>query len=287
MDRRTFLTLSGAGLTAMTAANYIGSNSPQKMPVLFIGHGSPMNALANNAFTKHLRTLGETLPRAKKILMVSAHWMTRGVSLQAAPTPKMIYDFYGFPQALFEIVYPAPGNPELAQEVKSKLHLYQAELDHEWGFDHGAWSILRHMYPKADIPVVQLSLNQNFLNLRDHYNLSLELKKLREEGVLIIGSGNIVHNLRQLSRSETAPVLEWAHDFDMLIKDAILKNDLTQLLAEDPSQHALWKMAHPSIDHYLPLLYVLGAGSPDEKIIFPYEDFELGSLSMRSVLIGA
>ncbi len=271
----------------MTTTSYIGSNPSQKMPVLFIGHGSPMNALANNAFTQHLHTLGETLLRPKKILMVSAHWMTRGVSLLAAPTPKMIYDFYGFPQALSEIVYPAPGNPELAQEVKSNLHSYQAELDHEWGFDHGAWSVLHHMYPKADIPVVQLSLNQNFLNLRDHYNLSVELKKLREEGVLIIGSGNIVHNLRQLSRSETAPVMEWAHDFDLLIKEAILKNDLTQLLAEDPSKHALWKMSHPSIDHYLPLLYVLGAAGVSEKIIFPYEDFELGSLSMRSVLIGA
>ncbi|WP_208107759.1 4,5-DOPA dioxygenase extradiol [Bacteriovorax stolpii] len=287
MDRRTFLTLSGTGLIAMTATTYIGSKSTQKMPVLFIGHGSPMNALADNAFTRHLRTLGETLPRPKKILMVSAHWMTKGVEVQASLTPKMIYDFYGFPKELSDIVYPALGNPELAGEVKNSLHIYQAELDHDWGFDHGGWSVLHHMYPKADIPVVQLSLNQNFMNLRDHHKLAQELKKLRGEGVLIIGSGNIVHNLRQLSRSETAPVFEWAREFDGIIKDAILKHDMTQLLAEDPSKYPLWKMAHPSIDHYLPLLYVLGASDPNEKVIFPYEDFELGSLSMRSVLIGA
>lgn len=262
-------------------------NRSQKMPVLFIGHGSPMNALADNAFTKHLVALGESLPKPKKILMVSAHWMTRGVEVQASPTPKMIYDFYGFPKALSEIVYPAPGNPELADVVKKDLHSYQAELDHDWGFDHGAWSVLHHMYPKADIPVVQLSLNQNFMNLRDHYKLAAELKKLREEGVLIIGSGNIVHNLRQLSRSEGAPVMEWAKDFDEIIKAAILKRDHTQLLAEDPTKYPLWQMAHPSIDHYLPLLYVLGASDPNEQVIFPYEDFELGSLSMRSVLIGA
>lgn len=285
MDRRTFITLSGAGILAMAGAtSYL--NHSKKMPVLFIGHGSPMNALADNAFTKHLASLGESLPRPKKILMVSAHWMTKGVELQASPNPKMIYDFYGFPKALSDIVYPAPGDVELASNVKNTLHSYQAGLDHDWGFDHGAWSVLHHMYLKADIPVVQLSLNQNFMNLRDHHKLAGELKKLREEGVLIIGSGNIVHNLRQLSRSETAPVMEWAHDFDELIKEAILKNDLTQLLAEDPKKYPLWQMAHPSIDHYLPLLYVLGASDPSEKILFPYEDFELGSLSMRSVLIG-
>lgn len=263
------------------------SSFSQKMPLLFIGHGSPMNALADNAFTKHLRILGETLPRPKKILMVSAHWMTRGVEVVGEKTPKMIYDFYGFPEALSQIVYPAPGDPALATEVKNNLHSYQAEIDHDWGFDHGAWSVLHHMYPKADIPVVQLSLNQNFMNLKDHYELASSLKKLREEGVLIIGSGNIVHNLRQLSRGENPPVLSWAREFDEMIKEAILKNDLNQILALDPSKYPLWKISHPSLEHYLPLLYVLGASDPQEKIIFPYEDFELGSLSMRSVLIGA
>ena len=259
----------------------------KKMPVLFIGHGSPMNALADNNFTKHLEILGQTLPTPKKILMISAHWLTKGVEVQASANPKMIYDFYGFPQALFDMKYPAPGEPALASEVKNNLENYKAELDHEWGFDHGAWSVLHHMYPKANIPVVQLSMNQNFMNLKDHYQLAHQLKKLRNDGVLIIGSGNIVHNLRQISRSETAPVVSWAQEFDELIKKAIIENNLQQLLGEDPSQHSLWKMAHPSIDHYLPLLYVLGAAEENEKIIFPYEAFEHGSLSMRSVLIGS
>jgi 4,5-DOPA dioxygenase extradiol len=286
MNRRHFLTLSGTGLLAMTAAQNFKS-SDKKMPALFIGHGSPMNALANNDFTKHLEVLGQTLPIPKKILMISAHWMTKGVELQASPNPKMIYDFYGFPEALYKINYPAPGDVTLASSVKNDLTIYQAELDHEWGFDHGNWSVLHHMYPKANIPVVQLSLNQNFMNLRDHLTLAKQLNKLRNEGVLIIGSGNIVHNLRQISRSETAPVVEWAHEFDELIKKSILENNLEQLLAEDPSKHSQWKMAHPSIEHYLPLLYVLGAADPNEKILFPYEAFELGSLSMRSVLVGA
>lgn len=285
MDRRYFLALSTTGLLAMTAG-IKDQMTTNKMPALFIGHGSPMNALADNDFTRHLKSLGESIPVPKKILMISAHWMTKGVEVQASLSPKMIYDFYGFPEALYKINYPAPGDMELAKVVKSSLSPYQAELDLDWGFDHGAWSVLHHMYPKANIPVVQLSLNENFMNLRDHYNLARELKKMREQGVLIIGSGNIVHNLRQLNRSESAPVFDWAREFDEIIKVGILKSDLTQLLAEDSSKYPLWKMAHPSIDHYLPLLYVLGATDSGEKIVFPYESFELGSLSMRSVLIG-
>ena len=276
--------MTAAGLLAMTSSSK--HNSDKKMPLLFIGHGNPMNALANNDFTKHLATLGQTLPTPKKIIMVSAHWMTKGVQLQASEKPKMIHDFYGFPQALYDINYPAPGDPALAESVKKNLSAYDAHLDHDWGFDHGGWSVLHHMHPKADIPVVQLSLNQNFMNLRDHYSLARELNKLRSEGVLVIGSGNIVHNLRQLSRSENPPVVDWALEFDELIKKSIVEHNLEQLFAEDSAQHSLWKMAHPSIEHYLPLLYILGAADPDEKIIFPYEAFELGSLSMRSVLIG-
>lgn len=286
MDRRHFVTLSATGLLAMTALKNNSSNN-QRMPAVFIGHGSPMNALANTAFTKHLTALGESIPRPKKILMISAHWMTKGVQLQASPTPKMIYDFYGFPEPLYQIKYPAPGDPTLAESIIKDLHTYQAEQDHEWGFDHGAWSVLHHMYPKADIPVVSLSLNQNFMNLRDHYALAAELKKLRDNGVLIIGSGNIVHNLRQISRAANAPTVDWAKDFDEIIKEAILTNDKKQLLAEDATLHSLWKMAHPSIEHYLPLLYILGAADANEKIMFPYEAFENGSLSMRSVLVGS
>lgn len=271
----------------MTAALYNKSSDAKKMPALFIGHGSPMNALANTEFTRHLTALGESLPRPKKVLMISAHWMTRGVQLQASPSPKMIYDFYGFPEPLYQIKYPAPGDTSLAESITNDLHTYQAELDHDWGFDHGAWSVLHHMYPKADIPVVQLSLNQNFMNLKEHYSMAAELKKLRENGVLIIGSGNIVHNLRQISRATNAPVAGWAKEFDEIIKSAILSNDKKQFLAEDASLHSLWKMAHPSIEHYLPLLYILGVADTNEKIVFPYEAFENGSLSMRSVLVGS
>lgn len=259
----------------------------RKMPVLFIGHGSPMNALAKNDFTKHLEVLGQTLPTPKKILMISAHWMTRGLKIQASENPKMIYDFYGFPQPLFDIKYPAPGNQELANSLMKDTTKFNPELDHDWGFDHGAWSVLLHMYPKANIPVVEVSLNQNLMNLRNHFEFAKQLKKLRTEGVLIIGSGNIVYNLRQISREENSPTMTWAREFDENIKAAFIKKDYTQLFAEVPNQHSLWKMAHPSIEHYLPLLYVLGASDENEKIVFPYEAFELGSLSMRSVLIGA
>ncbi|MBY0412681.1 MAG: 4,5-DOPA dioxygenase extradiol [Bdellovibrionales bacterium] len=284
MDRRLFISLSATGLLSMAA---IKNYSSKKMPALFIGHGSPMNAIQENNFTKHLRSLGESLPRPSKILMISAHWMTKGVEVQASPNPKMIYDFYGFPQALSDIKYSAPGDVLLANTVKNNLNHFQAELDHDWGFDHGAWSVLHHMYPKANIPVVQLSLNQNFMNLRSHFELARELKNLRDQGVLIIGSGNIVHNLRMLERSPDAPPVEWAQNFDDIIKSSIFDRNTEQLFAEDPSKHALWKMAHPSIDHYLPLLYVLGATDEKENVIFPYEAFEHGSLSMRSVLIGA
>lgn len=285
MNRRNFLTISGTGLLAMTAI-YNKKSESVRMPALFIGHGSPMNALANTSFTQHLTALGQTLPRPKKILMISAHWMTKGVKLAASVTPKTIYDFYGFPEPLYQIKYPAPGDPSLAENVSKELNSYQAGLDFDWGLDHGAWSVLHHMYPKADIPVMQLSLNDNFMNLKDHYQMASELKKLRDNGVLIIGSGNIVHNLREISRVTNAPVMDWAKNFDEMIKTAILNNDLRQFLGEDSAVHSLWKIAHPSIEHYLPLLYILGAAETNEKILFPYEAFENGSLSMRSVLIG-
>lgn len=285
MERRDFFKILtglgaiGFGVTKMSQLN------TQKMPALFIGHGSPMNALADSKFTQHLAHLGKTLPRPKKILMISAHWMTRGVELQASENPKTIHDFYGFPQELFQMQYPAPGNPELAKLIVEDNKAYTPALDLEWGLDHGAWSVLCHMYPKADIPVVGLSLNQNFLNMSDHYKFAQELEKLRHQGVLIVGSGNIVHNLRALKQPINTSPLEWAEEFDEMIKKAILERDLSTLFAEDKSKHSMWKMSHPSLEHYLPLLYVMGASKEGENITFPYEAFEYGSLSMRSVLI--
>lgn len=290
MERREFFksmtALTGFGLFGLGGVSMFAKNENVRMPVLFIGHGSPMNAIAHTDFTEHLVKLGKTLPRPKKILMVSAHWMTRGVEIQASQTPKTIHDFYGFPEKLFQMQYPAPGDPRFAENLKNNLTNYMATLDQEWGIDHGAWSVLHHMYPEADIPVVQFSLNQNFFGLRDHYTLALEFEKLRQEGVLIIGSGNIVHNLRALERPIDASPVAWAQEFDEMIKKAILNNDLTTLFGEDPRAHSLWKMAHPSIEHYLPLLYVLGAAKAGENVIFPYEGYEYGSLAMRSVLIG-
>lgn len=289
MERRTFLKtigLSTLGVGSMGVLINNNHHSQLKMPVLFIGHGSPMNALANTEFTQHLTKLGETLPRPKKILMVSAHWMTRGVEIQASQTPKTIHDFYGFPEKLFQMQYPAPGDPIFANNLKNNLTTYSPHLDEEWGIDHGAWSVLHHMYPKADIPVIQFSLNQNFLNLRDHHEIAKNFEKLRQEGVLIIGSGNIVHNLRTLNRDPNAPAEDWSQEFDEMIKKAILTNDLKTLFAEDASKHSLWKMAHPSLEHYLPFLYVLGAAKNGENVTFPYEGYEHGTLAMRSVLIG-
>jgi 4,5-DOPA dioxygenase extradiol len=245
----------------------------QLMPSLFIGHGSPLNALMDNSFTQQLHELGKTL-KPKKILIISAHWMTSGVKAHASATPKMIYDFYGFPEPLYKINYPAPGDVDLAKSLA-------VDLDHDWGFDHGTWTVLYHLFPEANIPVVQLSLNKNFTSLKEHYEFAKQLKHLRSEGVLIIGSGNIVHNLRAYDRNPNAITPDWSREFDEMIMNSLLEKKFSNLYEIKNSE--LLKMSHPSIEHYLPLLYVLGASNENENITFPYEGFEGGSLSMRSV----
>lgn len=262
------------------------SNNTSMQPALFIGHGSPMNAIAENAFTNNLNQIGNTLIPPKAILMVSAHWETKGVKIEGSLNPKTIHDFYGFPQKLYEMHYPAPGSPGLADEISRNLKNYDSKIDLNWGLDHGTWSVLHHMYPKANIPVVQLSLNKNFTSLEEHYELATNLKFLRKNGVMIIGSGNIVHNLRELSFDQSNPPMSWSVEFDEMIKNAILTNDLDTLFAKNSKYHSLWKHAHPTIEHYLPLLYTLGVRENEDSIEFPYEAFELGSLSMRSVKIG-
>lgn len=246
----------------------------QKMPSLFIGHGSPMNVIMDNSFTQHLRKLGQTY-KPKKILIISAHWVTAGTQVHAHVNPKTIYDFYGFPNELYQIKYPAPGDPMLANELRMI-----AQLDHDWGFDHGTWSILHHMYPNADIPVVQLSLNHS-LTLKEHFQLAKELQKLREEGVMIIGSGNIVHNLRAYDRSVNAPTPDWSQEFDDYVTKALANNHQE---LHDLKNEKLFRMAHPSTEHYLPLLYTVGASTNSDSLTFPHTGFEGGSLSMRSVL---
>jgi 4,5-DOPA dioxygenase extradiol len=261
------------------------SLSATKMPVLFIGHGSPMNAIEKNLFTETLGQLGRSLPAPRAILVISAHWLTSGTRVESSEHPRTIHDFGAFPQALFEVQNPAPGQPKLAEALRNLWGPGLVSLDTTWGLDHGAWSVLLHMYPQAQIPVVQLSLDVN-LNLKQHLALGEKLKALRNHGVLILGSGNITHNLRVLNWSQNAEPFPWAIEFDEMIKTALINRDLNEVLALKPEKQALWKMAHPTIDHYLPLLYTVGAGENNETPTFPYEKIEHGSLSMRAVRYG-
>jgi 4,5-DOPA dioxygenase extradiol len=253
------------------------------MPVLFVGHGSPMNALGDNAYTRAWRALGERLPRPKAILSISAHWETKGVLITAAEQPRTIHDFYGFPPALYAMDYPAPGDPGLARAIADMLEPHaRADLD-SWGLDHGTWSVLRSMYPKADIPVLQLSMDIRRGPL-DHYRIGQALKPLREQGVLILGSGDIVHNLRLFDRRPGAATPPWAVDFNEGVKARIVAGEDQALIdyAHLPDVH----LAFPEPEHFHPLLYVLGARDAGEPVEF-LTDEVISALSMTSVLIGA
>ncbi len=254
------------------------------MPALFVGHGSPMNALGNNLYAKTLRELGETLPRPKSILMISAHWQTEGTCLLDVENPEMIYDFSGFPPELSLIQYPALGSPDLAKRIMSLVSFSQVKLTSQWGFDHGAWAVLKHLYPQADIPVLPLSLNRGW-SLREHYSFAQNLKELRKQGILVLASGNITHNLRQILWEEDASPFSWAQEFDMAIRDAISQWDIETLLGGNKISPTLWKMAHPTLEHYIPLLYVMAVAEKGEQISFAHELIQNGSMSMRNVLI--
>ena len=253
-----------------------------RMPVVFVGHGSPMNAIEDNVFHREWRALGARLPRPKAILCVSAHWKTRGVGVTAMTVPKTIHDFGGFPQALFDVRYPAPGDPALARRVVSLLATHDPVLDNEWGLDHGAWSVLIAMYPKADIPVVQLSLDMSRPGAY-HYEIGRALKPLRGEGVLILGSGNVVHNLRLFDfRAQTK--LDWAVRFDAAVKQRITAGAHDDLIAfETMGEDA--RLAINSAEHYLPLLYVLGAQDAGERMTF-FNESAVSAISMTSVVVG-
>jgi 4,5-DOPA dioxygenase extradiol len=254
------------------------------MPVIFIGHGNPMNAIEENEYSLAWKKLGEELPKPKAILCISAHWLTRGKTfITAMEKPKTIHDFGGFPQALFDVEYPALGSPELANYVKDNIKSIDIGLDkNEWGLDHGSWSILNKMYPNADIPVVQLSIDYSKPSLF-HYQLGKELSFLRKKGVLIIGSGNIIHNLRLADLRESLAPYDWCEKFDLLSKDLILANDHDSLINyEKLGQEAL--LSIPTPDHYYPLLYILGLQEKDDKVSFPIEGLTFRSGSMRSVL---
>ncbi len=244
-----------------------------------------MNAITPNRYAAAWRRLGQALPRPKAILAISAHWLTRGTGVTVMPAPRTIHDFGGFPQELYEVQYPAPGSPELAARIRDLLRPVEVALDHSWGFDHGTWSVLMHVYSKADIPVVQLSMDGTRPPLF-HYELGRRLQPLRDEGVLIVGSGNIVHNLRAMDFTAEGRGYPWAEQFDEAAASALRRHDHDALVAFDQLT-ADASLSVPTAEHYLPLLYVLGAQAKDEPLAFPVEGMEMGSLSMRSVAIGA
>ncbi|HXH19006.1 MAG TPA: 4,5-DOPA dioxygenase extradiol [Chitinophagales bacterium] len=262
-------------------------SSTQKMPVLFLGHGSPMNAIEENEFVAGFRKVVKEIPKPQAILCISAHWETKGTFVTAMQNPPTIHDFGGFPKELFEVQYPAAGSPDLAKETKSLIKKTEVGLDDKWGLDHGAWSVIKHLYPKADVPVIQMSLDYN-QPPQYHYELAKEIKSLREKGVLIVGSGNIVHNLSMLAWDKlSAPEygFDWAIEANEKMKKFILNGDHQQLI-NFRSQGKAFDLAIPTPEHYLPLLYSLALQDNNEEVKLFNDKAVAGSLTMTSVKIG-
>lgn len=261
--------------------------STEKMPVLFLGHGSPMNAIEENEFVAGWRNVGASLPKPNAVLCVSAHWETNGTQVTAMEHPKTIHDFGGFPQELFGVQYPAPGSPALAAEMQQLVTNAEVGLDERWGLDHGCWSVVKHLYPKADVPVVQLSLDYH-LTPQAHYDLAKELASLRSKGVLIIGSGNMVHNLQRLAwdkLEEPGFGFDWALDANARMKQFILDGDHRSLI-NFRSQGKAFDLAIPTAEHFLPLLYTLALKEESDTISLFNDKAVAGSLTMTSVRIG-
>jgi 4,5-DOPA dioxygenase extradiol len=262
-------------------------NNSEKFPVLFVGHGSPMNAIEENEFVAGWRNVGKTIPRPDAILCVSAHWETRGTHITAMEKPRTIHDFGGFPAELYEVLYPAPGDPELAKETKNIIKKTEVGLDEKWGLDHGCWSVVKHLYPAADIPVIQLSLDY-FQSPQYHYDLGRELSLLRKKGILIMGSGNIVHNLSLVAWDKMAEPgfgYDWAIEANEKVKKFILSNDHKSLIEYKKLGRA-FNLAVPTPDHFLPLLYSLALKEENEKIEIFNDKAVAGSLTMTSIKIG-
>lgn len=261
------------------------SRQEHTMPLLFIGHGSPMNGIEDNEFSTKWEQLGKEIPLPTAVLCISAHWLTKGTLVTAMEHPQTIHDFGGFPQALFDVEYPAPGDPVLAKETASLIHKTSVGLDHEWGLDHGTWSIVKRMYPEANIPVLQLSIDYS-KGPQYHYELARELEALRKKGVLIIGSGNMVHNLRIIDWQRMNSGYDWAIDINETFKKSILTGDHKSLINYEGLGQA-GKLSIPTPEHYLPLLYILGLTSNKEKITIFNDKLVMGSISMTSVRIDA
>lgn len=279
------LPLTGFAMKLNSLESLSGSlKSTDKMPVLFVGHGNPMNAIEQNEFSLGWQQMGKILPKPEAILCISAHWETKGTFITAMPKPPTIHDFGGFPQELFDVQYPAPGSPELALQTQNLITSSAVNPDYSWGLDHGAWTVIRNFYPDADVPVIQMSIDYT-REPEFHYNLGKELSALRNKGVLIIGSGNLVHNLRLVQWDNPDSGADWAVEANSLFKKLILTGDHQSLINYNKLGRAV-QMSVPTPEHFLPLLYTLGLSDEKEAISF-FNDKELmGSLSMTSVKIG-
>jgi len=293
MHRRSFLKTGSlfalsqfAGMSNLSALTALGDQlkSSERMPVLFIGHGNPMNAITENEFHRKWQELGKTLPRPQAILSISAHWVTEGTKVATTGHPETIHDFGGFPKKLFEQQYPAKGSPEMAKLAQELITATHVQGDNSWGLDHGTWSVLLPMYPMADIPVFQLSLDYG-KPASYHYETGKQLNKLRDKGVLIIGSGNLVHNLYKVDWNGGNKVYDWAQEFDAKFTEWMNKGDHSSILNYQKELGNVAEMAHPTNEHLLPLFYILGLQQKGEKVSFFNDKFDMASVSMRSLVI--
>jgi 4,5-DOPA dioxygenase extradiol len=288
LTRREFLIESSIGALGILSVATISKalegemKDKGKMPVLFVGHGNPMNGIEDTEFSRAWTEVGKRLPRPQAILCISAHWEDAGTLVATTSKPKMIYDFYGFPDELYKVVYPAPGSPEWAEATRRQVTGAKVGTDAKMGLDHGAWVVLKRMFPKADIPVFQMSLDRA-KTPQEHYELGRQLQPLREKGLLIIGSGNMVHNLGLMAWNESA--FDWAVKFDGMLTELIKKQD-HEALINYPAFGELAKKAIPTNEHYLPMLYTLALQQKDEPLRFFADKVTLGSMSMRSFQIG-
>lgn len=297
MDRRQFIvTMTTLGLANLFTGKSMKlnelnklsdafGNSP-KMPVLFLGHGSPMNAIEENEFVQGFRKVGNEIYKPNAILCISAHWETNGTFVTAMPNPRTIHDFGGFPKELYEVQYPAPGSPKLAEATKELITKTKVESDYNWGLDHGAWSVVKHLYPHANIPVIQMSIDYT-KNAQYHFELSTELSKLREKGILIIGSGNMVHNLRMVNwrRLNETFAFDWAEEASEKMKHYIMNNDFRKLINYQQEGKS-FELAIPTPEHFYPLIYALALKDKKDEISLFNDKPVAGSLTMTSVKIG-
>lgn len=292
MERKSFIKTVLGGIAMASLQPFYNwtkelNEVDEKLPALFIGHGSPMNGIEDNEFSRTWAKFGKEIPKPKAVLVISAHWLTNGTHITAMDNPKTIHDFGGFPQELFDVEYPAKGSPELAKATSELITSTNVCLDHNWGLDHGTWTVVRHMYPHADIPVLQLSIDYN-KPPQYHYDLAKQLASLRKKGVLIIGSGNMVHNLRMVAWDKMQVPnygFDWAIEMNTIFKEKIANNDFKALIDYEKLSSAA-KLAIPTPDHYYPLLYSIALQDNKDEISFFNDQLVGGSLNMTSVKIG-